>query len=106
MHDVFSSCIGAVRMCIWLGLGSDLQVRWDAAVAWVENGRDWGPGLVETHVREVDKHGEQLSIEFLQVTRKKGADGRAQMKLVRASRDGEDVTAARREKIGSDSDAV
>ena len=78
---------------------SDLQVRWDAAVVWVENGRDWGPGLVETHVREVDKHGEQLSIEFLQVTRKKGADGRAQMKLVRASRDGEDVTAARREKI-------
>lgn len=78
---------------------NELQVRWDQAVAWVEKGRAWGPGRVETHVREVDKHGEQLSIEFLQVTRKKGADGRAQMKLVRASRDGEDVTASRREKI-------
>jgi len=78
---------------------TELQARWDQAVEWVETGRVWGPGRVETHVREVNKHGEQLSIEFLQVTRKRGADGRSQTKLVRASRDGEDVTASRREKI-------
>ena len=78
---------------------TDVEAQWKRAVDWVEDGRNWTPAQIETKIHELDRTGQALSREVIEVVQSaEGASG-IRRTVKKATKDGADVAASRAEKI-------
>ena len=98
--------MGILKRVLWLWLilvstavASDVQARWDRAVQWVEQGRAWVPGHVQTVVKEMNSSGETLSNEMIEVSTTAHGQGGVKSAVTHASKDGLDTSQERGEKL-------
>lgn len=98
--------MGMMKRVLWLwmllistAMASDVQARWDRAVQWMEDGRAWVPGHVQTEVKEMNSSGEHLSKETIEVATTANGQGGLKSTVTHASKDGVDTSEARGEKL-------